>query len=608
MTAKHHKPKRRKSARDIKKELEAIYADKDGNVPDMTKLETRGGSAFGRWMVRIILTLAVISAAAWGGFFLVTDGLFQEDELLSIGIDGPEELKSGEEVSYTFRYENNGDVPMASLVMKLNLPDSFTVYSAVPEENEPGQWNIGSLGAGSDGAITLTGVFLAEVPSEQKLQSLYTYKPANFSSEFQDLETKTITIDDSVIGLSFTGPDKALAGDVMEYVINVQNMGLEPMYNLRVTPSFTNDFEYLSAEPEIEEGEKYWMIEQLEPSELAAITIKGSFTNSAEGTQPLTASVSFVKDNTVYEQASEQLATEVLGGSLSYDVIINGSTDDRTAELGETLRLSIDYANNSTETIEDVTFELNVTAEGADAPINWSGASLGGGTHSGDTVSWSITSIDPQSEDVIDISLPILTELSSDDADTFQTQVTLTLNNVGGIESTRTLESSPIQVSLNSDIETAALARYYTRDGTQVGSGPIPLEVGQTSAFRIYWIVENELHTLEDVKMSTTLPSGIEWEDNSQTEIGNLSYNSTTRQVTWSIPKLLTELVQTQGWFEVSTTPSSEQIGQFVKLTNTSSFTATDIVTDDTVSRSMSALTTELIGDSRAEGEGIVLE
>lgn len=603
-----HKPKRRKSARDIKKELRAIYADKDGNVPDMTKLQTRHGSAFTRWMVRIIGVLLLLAAAAWGGFFLVTDGLFQEDDLLQISIDGPEEIKAGEEGTYIFRYENAGDVPIASLIMKLSLPENFVTYTSVPEANEPGQWNIGSLNPGSDGAITLNGMFLAEVPSTQRMQSLYTYKPANFSSEFQDLETKEVTINDSVIALSFTGPEKALAGDTSEYIINVQNTGRETVYNLRVNPNLPEDFEYESAEPEIAEGETAWRIESLEPGELVAITLKGNFTTSAEGEQTLKTSVDFLQNQYAYTQTEEELITDILGGSLSYNVIINGSTDDQTAELGETLRLSIDYSNNSSETINDATFTLELAAEGATPPINWEQATLNGGTRSGNTITWELEELEAQEEGVIDASLPILTELGDGDADRFWSAVTLTLQNVGGLDASRTLESTPITISLNSDIATASLARYYTRDGTQVGSGPIPLEVGQTSSFRIYWIVENDLHTLEEVEMSTTLPSGVEWDDEIQTEIGTLTYNATTRQVTWNIPKLLTEIGQTQGWFEVSVTPDADNVGQFMKLTNTTSFQAKDMVTQDTLSRSMSELTTELIGDSTAEGDGIVIE
>jgi len=184
-------PKRR-SSREIRKQLRSIYEGSDGHVPDLSKLDRGGRSRMTRWLLKTIGLLAFVCIIAWGGFFLFTQTLFQKSETLSLSVEGPAEVKSGEEVSYTFRYENTGDVPVASLGMKLNLPNTFHVYSTVPESSQAGEWTIGSLSAGSDGAITVTGVFLAEVSSSQRIQALFTYKPANFSSNFQDITTQKV--------------------------------------------------------------------------------------------------------------------------------------------------------------------------------------------------------------------------------------------------------------------------------------------------------------------------------------------------------------------------------------------------------------------------------
>src|SRR3989339_1802816 len=257
-------PKRR-SAREIRRQLRSIYEGDDGRVPDLSKLERGERSRLTQFLLKTIGLLAVLSLIAWIGFFVFTKELFQESETLRLTTEGPEQIKSGEEVSYTFRYENTGDVPIASLVMKLTTPETFHVYSSVPEPGGTLEWTIGSLSAGSDGAITVTGVFLAEVPSSQRLQALFTYKPANFSSDFQDILTQKIDIEDSVVALSFTGPEKALAGDTSEYVVNIQNTSSDPIYNIRVIPTFPTDFTSSSSEPAPVEGQTYWVIDALEP-------------------------------------------------------------------------------------------------------------------------------------------------------------------------------------------------------------------------------------------------------------------------------------------------------------------------------------------------------
>jgi uncharacterized repeat protein (TIGR01451 family) len=603
------RPKRRKSARDIKRELRSIYANTDGSVPDLTKLKQRNKSTLTSILIKAIGILAVISALAWAGFFFFTGGIFQSSETLNLTIEGPEEIKSGEETSYTFRYENNGDVPVASLSMKLNLPDTFHIYSTVPEATQTGEWTIGSLSAGSDGAITITGVFLAPAPSSQRLQALFTYKPANFSSEFQDIVTHQIDIEDSVVALSFTGPEKALAGDTSEYVINIQNTGRDPVYNVRVTPNLTDNFTISDTQPEREEGQTYWVIDALEPGDLKAITINGSFTSTASGEQNLSTTVGFVQNNIVHPQAQQTLITDVLGGSITFSVILNGSTQDQSAELSETMRLSLDYANNSSESIEDISFDLTITTPDGTEPIHWSQANLGGGTRTGNEINWSnLDDLEPDDSGVIDLSLPIFPQIDEGEADQFTINVTLTLNKVGDISSTRTLESTPITVSLNSDTDISALARYYSQSGSAIGTGPLPPEVGETTSYRIYWNVSNSLHTIKDVRLSTTLPSDVAWLDNTDTDIGNITYNSTTRQISWDTSKLLDQLGNAGAWFEVAINPDSSDVGRFIKLINTTSLEATDSVTGNKLNTSANEVTTELPEDETAKGQGAVNE
>mgnify|MGYP001575270102 CR=1 FL=1 len=239
--------RKRRSARDIKKELRAIYAGNDGRLPDLTRLSRRKSSATTQFLVKIIAILAVLSLVAWSGFFLLTKGLFDNEETLNTKIETQDNISAGEETSFSIQYENTGRVPIASLNLKLNLPTSFHLISSIPETTSETQWSIGSLTPGSDGAVTIKGIFLSEVPSVQRIQALFTYKPANFSSDFQKIENKSIELKTSVIEMTMTGPEKALAGDEVTYKINLKHNGKEPIFNLRVIPNLPNDFSISSS-------------------------------------------------------------------------------------------------------------------------------------------------------------------------------------------------------------------------------------------------------------------------------------------------------------------------------------------------------------------------
>jgi len=563
--------------------------------------------------VKVILALLVISGLAWSGFFLFTQGLFQDEEALVVEIEGPEEVRSGEEVSYTIRYENRGSVPIASLIAKLNLPSTFHVYETIPEADSTDEWNIGSLSAGSDSAITITGVFLAEVESSQRIQILFTYKPANFSSDFQEIVTHKVDVTDSVVDLTLSGPEKALAGDETEYIINIQNSNTDPVYNLRVIPLLPTDFTITETDPTIQEGESAWMIDVLSPGELKALTFRGSFTSSASGDQTVGASVGFVSEDLTLAQATEELITDVLGGTIGFSMVINGSEKDQNAAAGETLRLSINFQNNGEEIIEDMGFELTLSSASG-IPIDWESANLGGGTRSGNTLTFSgathdaLETLEPGQEEIIDLSLPILEELSEAYADNFTIGLKALLTNIGGVASTREIESTPITISISSTAVVSAHARYYTNEGTPVGSGPLPLEVGETTSFRVYWNITNGLHDLDNVKFTTTLPQDVAWLDETDVAVGALEFNETARQLTWTIPRLPTSIPSAGAWFSVAVNPSEDDVGRFMKLTNTTSFTGTDSETGEQLTKTIEQVTTSLSLDELAAGEGIVIE
>ncbi len=561
------------------------------------------------FLLKAIGVLFFLSLLAWGGFFLFTQGLFDGNETLVVEIETEKSIRSGEETGIVVRYENTGDVPIAALEMKLNLPPSFHTTSSLPEPTEELQWTIGSLTPNSDGAVTIKGIFLSEVPSTQRIQALFTYKPANFSSDFQEIESKSVDIEESTIQMTMTGPEKALAGDPVDYVIKLTHTGKEPAFNLRVIPTLPEDFVIEKAVPELQEG-AFWEIPSLEPGKLMDITLTGTFTSTASGELPVGARVGFMDEENFFEQARGEVKTDVLGGAVSFHLILDGSDKDQTIQPGKTIRGSIDFKNPGTEIVEDVTFTLSVSADGKH-PIDWSKADLSDGTRSGHTVHWSkeakkeLGGLDPGKEGVIDFTLPLLSA-SADLADTFTVSLSMDVARVGSITATRTIEATPIVISLASNVSLGAYALYFAEDGTPLGTGQLPPKVGATTSYRIIWDLKNSLHDLGNVEVSTILPQDVTWKDASAKDIGTLSYNPTTRQVRWQISKLPKDIQQAQAWFDVNITPKSSDAGKFMKLTNQTSLEATDLTTQTQTNSSQPVITTELPFDEHAGGKGAV--
>lgn len=607
---------RRKSDAQIKDELRSIYASHDGTIPDMTKLERRSSSKVTRFLVRAILFLLVLSAVAWAGFFLWSRGGIAPQRPLETETDVPETVKAGQEAFYTFRYDNAGNAPIAALEMKLTLPPEFVPTSFNPEPTDGLMWTLGSLSRGSDGAVTVGGVFRSEVPSTQTIQALYTYRPANFSSDFQDISTARVEVDESVLNLTLTGPEEALPGDEVTYVVNVQNGGTRDVENALVTAALPDGFAITTSDPaSVEPGAAAWSFENLTPGELKAVTFKGRFTASVSGAQTLKAAVSLLNaDRVEFLQAQSEAATEVVGGAIAFHLVANGSAGDQTADPGSTLRLSIDYANNGNETIRGLAFSLAIKGDAATLPIDWANTNLDGGTRSGSTITWNedaypaFEEFSPSTSGVIDLTLPLTSTLTSAMASTLTLSLTASVAQIGSIASPRTVEASPITILVNSDFRSSAHARYYSDDAEPLGTGPLPPKVGQTTTFRVFWRVANSFHALENVRMTTNLPPGVSWTGNAHADVGTISFDATTRIVSWTIPALPVTVPGSETTFDVAIVPESDDVGSFYKLTNAIAVEATDAFTRDQVQDGIDILTTELPEDELAAGKGVVVD
>jgi len=616
-------PKRkapRKSRKTFDSELKAIYKE-DGRMPNLTKLDKKKSSRLTRFLVRFIIIAVFLAAVAWAGFLFFNPWAGNDGQSLEVTIEAPDEVRSGEEIELSIDYDNNGRVSLAALEIQLNLPESFTLSESNPESTgSDNVWTVGSLKPGAEGSIELKGMILESINTTSTIQAIITYRPGNFNADFQDIETKEFLIESSVLEAELAGPSKALPGDSLDYIYELTNAGEQALSNFYVELAPSNAFLVETVTPEYENEEHpRWKIDNLEPEEQIELTFTGNFSAETEGLQEV-AVLSYFEDlqGNQLVQTDSRSQIEVLGGNLIVHSIINGSSSDQTAEIGETLRISIDYSNDGDEPIGDIGFELTLSgAGGSDVPIQWEDADLSGGRLDpvNNTITWSMNSspglgtLESGDTGVIDLSLPIVDDFDAAIlADEFTLALESSLENIGGVASPRTLSSTPTMIKVNSDLELSAESRYYDDGGTELGTGPLPPVVGELTSYRILWNVNNSMHKLEDIEVSTTLPLDVAWTGRTTTDIGELSFDPESRTVRWYVSSLPTTISSVDCSFEVSITPDASDVGTFVRLTNQTNTMADDTVTEETVSRSAEALTTDLMNDPVGSGQGIVLE
>jgi hypothetical protein len=111
------------------------------------------------------------------------------------------------------------------------------------------------------------------------------------------------------------------------------------------------------------------------------------------------------------------------------------------------------------------------------------------------------------------------------------------------------------------------------------------------------------------VVVKTKLAPDAEWEDKFIISVGTVVYNPVDNSVTWKINSIAPNqgFEDLNAWFDVSITPTSDQVGKLMLLTTETTLSAKDVVTQSGITQLSSAITSNLEDDPIGGGRGLVI-
>lgn len=608
-----------KKSLDIEQELSTIYMeDEDDGEPDMTRLEQAKSTTFRKVMVGLsIFLIVLIGISAVGYYFFGPKNGFTGEQV-TLSVEGPDEIKSGERTTYKIKYRNASDTPLGTASLELRLPDSFRLLESDPTADDNDTWKIGSMPPWGRGEIELTGVNWAPLNREQDIQAIITYRPANFNSEFQKVATKSIRTKEAMLELEVETENASLPGNPVEIIINYTNTSEAPLENAVIKTAFPVDFIPESSTPE-PTGEKFelWELGTLEEFGTGSILINGAFASEAYGNVTLPIEFGFMDSDGAYvKQTDNATIVEVLQGKLVAAMVLNGKSDSQAVSLGESLRYSVSYRNTGAASLGNVEVAVVIEASPSDDLIIWNDLSDElGGKLEGNKITWtekhieSLGRLEENDEGVIDFTVPVasvLPEGASTDDWVISSWVETFVQSIDGDVINHATRSAPIVARVLSDTAFAAEARFYDENGLALGSGVIPPEVGKETTYRVFWTVGNTLHELSDLRISAQLPNNVAWNGDSSVSAGDLRYEATDRKMIWSLNWLPKAVSEVTIWFDVTIIPFENQREKIPTLVENATFEATDDTAEATILLTDSPLSTSLDDDELAQGKGRV--
>jgi uncharacterized repeat protein (TIGR01451 family) len=561
------------------------------------------------------------------GFFYFGQYQFFAEEKVAFSLVGPETAAVGETVTYFVKYANQGEIELKNVKLLFQTPTGLANIQTAPPTSGR-SFELGNLAPGVAGEVKILGNLIAAPGSIQKLTATLIFVPNNFNSEFSEVKTWNTTLRPIDFAATFEAPTTTVPGEKINLELRYKNSTLENIPKIKIRLIAPAGFTLLKSEPKITRDD-FWEITDFPPGAEKDLLLYGqfaadlSFANDGERTREF--KFQFYSGDSRGEYLLQQeplIALKIVDQALGVNLIVNGGSANRNVNWGDKLNFTIIYKNKGAAEIKNVNAAVVIDARPADflawEQINDPEFGQITTTDAGKMILWTraqipgLASLPAHGEGAIDFSLPI-----KNFADLQQSAVgdytgsTLTARAILiPIDASQAelpkIETSPLILSLNSDLNFTNRAAYYFTDGTPLGSGPIPPTVDRETEYLVFWELKNKIHEVENITVSAVLPEQISWRNNFSISTGEVKYDEATRAVSWTINRLPTTSGPASLTFHLALKPTAADVGKLMKILNNATLTATDLVTRDTITITSNILTTNLETDKFGRGQGIV--
>jgi len=617
---------------EIEDSLSEIYCDDHGNKIDVNRMKIRRQQGIVFWFFNILIFVFIVIMLGAGAFYFIFYNHGTDSTAVDLTINAPDTVSAGQEVVYTFNYSNQEYVGLKNVNIKADYPSDFIFTSADPAPDKNNDtWNISRINQKSSGKIIIKGKIIDKVGAASILLAQMLYTPENFSSEFKKENSASVVIKDLGFIPTFDFSNTVLVGQKQQIDIDLKPLDADylPQFMMRMQKDDNIQIDdtivdngatgaengnSLKVEKVKDAQNNIWLISGLQKKE-ENFTIKYRIKNKVADSQQIVLTfVASVADKD-YSFLEQKIPFQVMKSDLNLNLILNGSNNDQPVNFGQTLNYAIAYANKGETAMQDVAIMAVLNSDFVD----WTTLSDNNkGREMGNTITWTkdeipaLAKIDVGEKGEIDFTVNVMPFKENDLGKNFKitsyVQYALGgLNKLGGISSSSSStasgidnQSNTINSTINSDLGFKEQVRYFDENNLPVGDGPLPPVVGQTTTFKVYWNLTNNLHDLNDVSVQTVLPNGVEWSARNRTSVGTLTYDNSSKTVIWQIGRLPITVFQASAEFDIGLTPTNDQRNKIVVLVSGSKVAASDANTGAAMEKNSAPKTTKLEDDSIA--------
>jgi hypothetical protein len=547
-------------------------------------------------LVFFLLSLGVAVFIFFGGLNMISSNN------LDVRVTAPSSISSGEELPIGLSIVNGNRTDLEEVSLFIEYPEGSESVEEQGKALTRSKVDLGIIPKGKAGEHNLNLVLFGEKDAIKTFTFRIEYKVKGSNAVFSKEKKFEVSISSSPLLLDITYPKEVNSGQIVTVSIDLTSNSNVPVKNTLVKVEYPYGFTYKDSSMATYRDNNIWNLGDLKDGDKKTLTIRGvligqnledrSFRVST-GSQSLDNSRDF--DTTL---ATAIFTMGIRKSFYDLSVVYN----QQNAPLaGQSIPVEIKWQNTLPDKIINSHIEVSISGNAFDRTKVNAG---GGGFYKSidNTITWDknttavLNSILPGESNHIDFSVTSFGDMVTGKLiknPHIDMHVAISGDRLGTDSSTVTSEEDlTIKISTNLGIKAKSL-----RDaGPFVNTGPIPPKADKETTYTITWSLSNTTNDIKNTIVTTSLPVGVEWKGETSPSGEKVSYDSSSRIVTWNVGNVSAGVgygyAPREASFKVGLLPSINQIGTSPNLTATINATASDTYTEKQVNSFATELNT----------------
>jgi len=548
-----------------------------------------------------ILLIGLVGIGLSIGFFYQANQQRFSDQRVRLEITGSSQVLAGEEVEYTLKYINDNQVSLKNSKITVEIPNALIDSSLDilgQNKSEIREYELPELTPMSKGEIIIKGRLIGELGSIHTIKATLNYMPTILTSSFDSKTEFATTIADSPVIVDIQAPLQSVSGDILNYVISVNNRGDNDLNNLELQLEYPDTFAFSSSTVAATGNSKnIFTIPNLKSKSSYELTVIGNLGGNQQEIKIIKAKIGESRQGAFTLYASSQKST-TLGSPY---VNLAQKVTPTIAVAGDSLNYTVTFRNNTNVRIGEGFLKVQLDSKLLDLTgLRIRGAEFEPSTS---TIIWRANAIPqlktfaPNEQGEVSFSIPIKKtipiETFQDTNYVIKTNVTFESNEIPtALGVNKIIQGNSSEVKLATKLIPKVTMAYVSRDSSIINTGPIPLRLAQTTTFTVSLEIENLTNDVSGVAFRTSLPENVFWTGKKVVSNGDITYNERTKEIIWNVDKvpantgLLRPLYR--AVFQIGITPTINQLGGEPRLLNGISYTGKDDFTGIDLSGNLS--------------------